>query len=420
MSTAPVLIVGAGLSGLSAAVVLAQKGMRVEVFEAAGFAGGRCRSYYDAALGEIIDNGNHLILSGNGAVRDYLVTIGSARNFAGPPRAEFAFADLRSGARWTIRPNAGPIPWWVLKKGRRVPGTSAGDYGAIRKLMRDGRADRMRGPLWERLLQPVLVAALNTDPAVAAPNLIATILRETLAKGGLAIRPRVAMPTLGAAFVDPAVDFIMRHGGKVRFGERLRAIRFDGDRVAALDFGGASVPVPGTVIVALPPWAAASLVPGLETPDKFRGIVSVHYRIAPPADAPAILGLIGGTAEWIFSFPNRVSVTISDADRLIDDEREDLARRCWTDVQTALQLPGDLPAWQVVKEKRATFAATEAQEKKRPQAATRWSNLVLAGDWTATGLPATIEGAVRSGQRAAQLVLQRAPKLESVRIRDAA
>jgi hydroxysqualene dehydroxylase len=407
----PVHVVGAGLAGLSAAVVLATKGLYVVVHEAAGFAGGRCRSYDDAALGQVVDNGNHLILSGNGAVHDYLMTIGATRHFAGPPRTEYAFVDMATGQRWTLRPNAGRVPWWVLVPGRRVPGTEAGDYGVVDRLMRHSAAalPNVRGPLWDRLLRPLLVAALNTSPEGAEPALIATVLRETLAKGGRACRPRVATPTLSAAFIAPALAYLKAHGGIVRCGRRLRALRFEGGVLAGLAMDNETVAISreSAVVLALPAWTVKSLLPEIDTPDEFRSILSVHYRAIPPTGAPLITGILGGTAEWIFGFNDRISVTVSDADRLIDRDREELALLCWNDVVKALRLAPDLPPWQVVKEKRATFAATPAQELKRPPAATRWPNLFLAGDWTATGLPATIEGAVRSGQRAAQLVLAR-------------
>jgi hypothetical protein len=117
-------------------------------------------------------------------------------------------------------------------------------------------------------------------------------------------------------------------------------------------------------------------------------------------------GVIGGTAEWVFVFDDRLSVTISGADRLVDRDREDLAKLLWSDVACTLDL-GDapLPAWQIVKEKRATFAATPEQNAMRPGSATRLANLWLAGDWTQTGLPATIEGALRSGETAAALAV---------------
>ncbi len=159
-------------------------------------------------------------------------------------------------------------------------------------------------------------------------------------------------------------------------------------------------------MLAVPPYAASSLVGGLEGPTQFRAIVNAHFRIAPPPEQPPILGVLNGTVEWIFAFPGRVSVTISAGDRLIDAPREELAKTIWGEVARVTGLPAALPPWQIVRERRATFAATPEQDARRPGPATPWRNLVLAGDWTDTGLPATIEGAIRSGNRAAELVVE--------------
>jgi hypothetical protein len=156
----------------------------------------------------------------------------------------------------------------------------------------------------------------------------------------------------------------------------------------------------------VPPYAATALLPGLTAPPKFRAIVNAHFRIDPPAAQPPMLGVLNATAEWIFAFPGRLSVTVSAGDRLIDTPREALARTFWNEIKSATGLSGELPPWQIVRERRATFAATPKQDALRPQPTTRWRNLLLAGDWTNTGLPATIESAVRSGHRAAELVAQ--------------
>jgi squalene-associated FAD-dependent desaturase len=412
VSTGTVYIIGAGLAGLASAMDLAARGVRVEVIEATASAGGRCRSYYDPALERVIDNGNHLILSGNHAVDDYVRMIGSAKMFAGPSHAEFAFVDVRTNERWSLRPNDGAVPWWIFSKSRRVPGTRAVDYLTVARLMRAagetlGEAWPAEGALRERLLQPVLLAALNTKPEIATAKLVTAVLRETLAKGGKAYMPRIASPTLAAAFVDPAVGFVKERGGRFHFGQRLRSIGFGTSGAQILELADTHLPVTehDRIIVAVPPWVAKPLLPGIDTPDEYRAIVSGHFGIAPPHGAAPITGLIGANVEWIFAFPDRVSVTISDADRFNETDRAELAALCWRDVANAFQVPADLPPWQIVKEKRATFAAIPEQERKRPGSVTPWRNLFLAGDWTDTGLPATIEGAVRSGNRAAHLAL---------------
>lgn len=409
-------VIGAGLSGLSAAVELAGGGRRVIVHEAAKFAGGRCRTYYDSVIDFDIDNGNHLLLSGNRAALGYLRRIGGLAAITEARKAEFPFADLKTGERWTLRPNSGRLPWWILDSRRRVPGTRAPDYLAPISVLRAPAAKTVgavmpcSGPLYERLWRPVLLAALNTEPAEADARLAAQILRETLAAGGQACRPIVATGGLSAAFIDPALGYLSRHAGEVRLAHSLREIIFAGARAIRLDFGDEKIELGAedSVVLAVPPVVARTLVPGLAVPENFHAIVNAHFRIAPPKNQPLILGVVNGMTEWLFAYHDRLSVTISAADRLMDEPRQQLAETIWGEVAKLTGLTPALPRWQIVRERRATFAATPAESARRPAAETRYSNLVLAGDWTDTRLPATIEGSIRSGLTAAA-ILSRAP-----------
>ena len=407
-------IIGAGVAGLAAATHLAARGVTVQLHEAAGQAGGRCRSYFDAGFDGVIDNGNHLVLSGNRAIYAYLNRIGAASYLTGPVKAMCDFVDLKSGARWTLKPNEGFLPWWVGSKERRVPGTKVRDYVAFAKLMFAGKNQTVgdvmacKGPLWDRLLRPFLLAALNTEPRDASARLAGALIKETFAKGGHAYRPRIATPTLAAAFVEPALEFLAARGAEIRLNSRLRAITFDRHAATALEFPDSTIPLSSKdpVILAVPSWVAKDLVPKLPAPNQYRSIVNAHFRFPAPLGVPTILGVINGTAEWIFSFADRISVTVSAAEAIVDRDRDELAELLWADVAKALNIPAALPKWQIVKEKRATFAATPAQDAMRPISETGWRNFMLAGDWTDTGLPATIEGAVRSGETAAALALK--------------
>jgi squalene-associated FAD-dependent desaturase len=408
-----VFVIGAGLAGLSAGVRLAGAGHKVVLIEASAQAGGRCRSYVDPVLDMTLDNGNHLVLSGNRDTFDYLARIGAADRLQGPPDARLAFFDIARGASWTIRPNDSPMAWWILSAARRVPGTSALDYLALLKLL-TGREDRpigaaiaTRGALWDRLLEPFLLAALNTQAEKGSARLAGAVIAESLARGGRAYRARIAHPTLSAAFIDPALAFLAARGGRIRYASPVKGLGFEADRVVALELadGPVALAPEDRVILAAPAWISRTLVPGLTTPMIFHAIVNGHFKIAPPPGLAPIVGVIGGTAEWIFAFPDRLSVTVSAADDLADADREALARRLWADIAKVHGLGSEVPPWRIVKERRATFAATPEQNALRPPARTAWKNLILAGDWTATGLPATIEGAIRSGKTAANLAL---------------
>jgi hydroxysqualene dehydroxylase len=412
MRTAPgvVHVVGAGLAGLAAAVRLAAEGRDVRLYEAAPHAGGRCRSYFDAELGCRIDNGNHLLLAGNHRTLDYLEQIGALDTLEGPPDAVFPFIDAATGYRWALRPNRGLFPWWILSTKRRVPRTRAPDYLAVLALRRSepsatvvetlDRETRAFRCLWG----PLAVAALNTSAERASARLFWRILAETLGRGGAACRPLVPCQGLSETFIDPALARLRVQGAEIRFGARLRALRFALDHVAELVFDSSSVGLgrDDRLILAVPAAVAARLVPALTVPDVYSPIVNAHFCCAVPPGSPYFIGMVGSTAEWIFRKHMGLSVTVSAADKIIDQSAEELRGLLWRDAALAYRLPADpVPPARIVKERRATFLASPAQLLRRPPTTTRWGNLLLAGDYVDTGLPAAIEGAIASGIMAA-------------------
>lgn len=414
-------IVGAGLSGLACAVWVASRGAAVTLYEAAGHAGGRCRSYRDPVLDREIDTGNHLILSGNRSMLAYLDECGAADLVWGPKQAIVPFADLKSGAQWAIRPNAGKFPWWLASRARRAPGGGLSQH--LRDLMtlrRAGPEDTVAGllghsPLYPRFWRPVAVSILNTTATEASAALLWCAIEESLALGGASSRPLFPRRNLGSSFVDPALATLERLGGEVRFHERLRHIgRRDGHAVA-LNFAGGLVPLCGgdRVVLALPADATVRLLPHLPAvgrPFDHNPILNAHFDVGQPMPLPGglpFLGLAGGEwAEWIFSRDGMLSVTLSAAQERSEMPADKIAGAVWREVRVALRL-GDasLPAFRIIVERRATIAQTPAQIARRPGPMAAGNNILLAGDWTDTGLPCTIEGAIRSGHRAAELAL---------------
>jgi squalene-associated FAD-dependent desaturase len=409
-------VVGAGLAGLAAATALADAGLPVRLYEASGHAGGRCRSYFDAELGCRIDNGNHLLLAGNRAARDYLDRIGAHGTLEGPLDAVFSFVDAATGERWVLRPNRGPLPWWIGSAALRVPGTRPSDYLAALWLPRAAPAATVaeildaHQPLFRRLWEPLAVAALNTAAERASARLFWRVVAETLGRGGAACRPLLPRVGLSETFVDPALSRLRAGDAEIRFGARLRGVTWAADRVRELVFddGPAALAPDDIAILAVPAAVAARLIPGLTVPDAASPIVNAHFRCVAPVGSPPFVGVVGGAAQWIFRKAEVLSVTVSAADEIVDRPAAELCDLLWRDTALAYRLPQEpMPPARIVKERRATFRASPDQLGLRPSPATRSRNLWLAGDYTDTGLPATIEGAIRSGFAAVRLALGR-------------
>jgi len=388
-------VVGAGLAGLSCALAAADGGLEVVLHEAAAQPGGRCRSWHEASLDAVIDNGSHLVVGGNSHVFDYLRRIGAEASLR-PIDAALPMRDLASDQSWTASPWR-LLPTIIASLGR--VGLS-GERSIAAAL---GRSSHYR-TFWE----PLAVSVLNTAADTASTRLFRQVLVRTLWRGAKASQPFMARQGLSESFVAPAMVALAAAGVTFRPQHRLRAIAVGPSRAEALCFddGTISLAAEDQVVLALPWWSARSLLPELpELPAS--PIVNAHFRLAP-ATAAALpqepLGLVGGTAHWLFRRGEILSATVSAADALAERSVEEIAARLWADAAKALQIKGNPLSLRIIKEKRATLCHRPEVEALRPSPRLR-SNLLLAGDWTATGLPWCIEGALLSGRRAAGLSL---------------
>jgi squalene-associated FAD-dependent desaturase len=410
-----IYIVGAGLAGLSAAVSCILKGYKVQVFEATNHAGGRCRSYKDKILDRTINNGNHLILSGNLGVKKFLSNLEIADNFQTMDPVLFNFYDIIKNERWSLQPSNGRIPWWILNPSRRIPGTSLGDYLSLLKFKyaKDKTIAALVNPsrpIFERLWQPLSQAVLNTDANEGSAALIWTMLSKTLLKGSDASRPMLTRAGLSASLIDPAISFLTANKSDIQFSMKLQSVSKNTNKLKTINFNKRAITLKtnDAVILALPPNIISRLIPDIITPKDTNAIVNVHFRLDErptlPNDAPFI-GIIGGVAQWLFKHDDVYSVTVSAADKFSNKSNEEIAKIIWKEVAKVIDNNREkLPLFRIIREKRATFAQTPEEIKRRPDSRTNWKNLYLAGDWTNTGLPATIESAIVSGQKVAEIL----------------
>ncbi|GAA3679021.1 MULTISPECIES: hydroxysqualene dehydroxylase HpnE [Acetobacter] len=416
-------IIGGGMAGLAAAVEVAGTGTRVIVHEAGRTCGGRARSYHDRHLDCRIDNGNHLLLSANSTMFRYLGITGALDTLSGPGKPVFPFVDLAEDARWTLDLSRGRLPLWVFQPHRRVPDMRLPELQSLYRLIRADDQTTVAdcllpGAFTRRLLEPFSISALNTLSDTGSAALLGAVVRESLSLGGHACVPWFARDGLSESLVDPAVAYLESMNAEIRTQTRITGMDVAKGRVTTLHTAQDSITLSGhdKVIVATTAPVAEGLLSqhmaGLITPNAFESILNLHFRLA---EAPrpvgsfaqcGFMGVIGGVTEWVFLRGNILSVTVSAANRYAKHDHEELARIIWSELRSACDavleqpLPPAPDAQRIVWEKRATFAATPEQNRRRPGSATPLINLALAGDWTNTGLPATLEGAMRSGLRA--------------------
>lgn len=437
------VVIGAGCAGLSAAVRMAKNGARVLVLEARARLGGRATAFPDRETGEIVDNGQHVLLGCYTATFDFLREMDVLDHVRLQPELAITVID-RAGRRSRLVCPALPPPFHLLAgvmdwdaldwRDKMAALRMATPLGIARRqlaggrdiaaspgetvdawLVRNGQTDRLREMLWH----PLALAALNQPAELAAAPVFVRVLAEMFGSDPRA--SALALPTrpLDRMYAEPARMYVESRGGKVMTGVAAR-VHVEGACVAAVGAGGERWPT-GTVVSAVPWFALADLFE--HYPPELSKILSRASAMAsssiitvnlwfdrPVLDVP-FLGLPGRAMQWVFDKSallgdgaSHLSLVSSGASPLVDQTNDALVAAAHRELLQAL--PGSRPArllrGTVIREPRATFSLAPGQPP-RPESKTPVRGLFLAGDWIDTGLPATIESAVRSGHTAAEL-----------------
>jgi squalene-associated FAD-dependent desaturase len=424
------IVIGGGCAGLAAATDLAEHGARVLVLEARPTLGGRATSFTDPATSERVDNGQHVLL---GCYRDtfrFLDRIGAMDRVHVQDRLTVDMIDRQGRPSRLACPLlpppfnlvAGLMTWsalgWrdriaALRLPRGPQGSAPRRDETVREwLVRHHQTPRLIEMLWE----PLAVAALNESIDVASAPPFARVLTEMLGRNARDASIGLPLKPLDEMYALPASDYIERHGGEVR-------------TTSPAKVGCGSVTVrhetfTAPIVICAVPWFALSEVfidpppslrPTLEAADRTAAspILTVNLWFDRIVTEHVLVGLPGRTMQWVFDKrrvfgeqASHLSLVSSGADTVVslsNEELIELARREVNDAIPAARA-AVLRRAVVVREKRATFSVAPGQPP-RPSTRTSIPGLFLAGDWIDTGLPATIESAVRSGHMAAALAL---------------
>jgi squalene-associated FAD-dependent desaturase len=439
-----VVVVGGGFAGLTAAVRTARGGARTTLVERRPFLGGRAYSFADAASGDVLDNGPHAFMGAYTALLRFLDDVGARDGLAFQPRLHVPMAHATDGEGAVAAPAwPGPLQapgailrYRLLSRADRVrllvgavalvarsPARLAGQTVAAAL---DGLGQR--APARARFWDPLAIATLNEDPARAAAAPFAAVLRRGFLAGARAARFGFARGPLGACYAEPARRAIERAGGTVVTGTSATTVELDGGSAVAVALRDGRRLAADAVVLALPAAALARVLPPplaahptLAAAGRLATspIVSVHLWVdgpvavgAPEAGAPFV-GMIDSRAQWLFDCGpsgagGRRLATVTSGARFWDGADDaTIAADVLADVRRVLPRLRDVGCTRahVVRERHATLSLTPDAERARPGTATPVANLFLAGDWVRTGLPATIESAVVSGDAAARAAL---------------
>lgn len=444
-ASSPVLIIGGGFAGLAAAVSLSAAGKRVVLLERRSFLGGRAYSFTDKTTGDTIDNGQHLMMGCYHHTLDFLQQIGARDKlkFQANPQVDFLH-EHEGHASFKCPSLPAPlhllaglsrlqtIGWLDRLKALRVGLALQGLNGnrarlsdiTVREWLTElGQTERMQQRFWDL----VALATLNERPELASADMFARVLEQAFLHTKEDSTMVISRVGLSELYTEDARRFIEARGGEVRLNADVVSVEFFADRVSAVLLRSGERLAVEHVICAVPYFALRRMLPdevvarwaSFQQLQEFRSapIVSINLWYDEPVTDLEFVGLLDAGIEWVFNKNaiigetgkrrQHLALVISGAHAVAQHAKEDLVALAVREMERffpAARHQAPVHAF-VIREQDATLSHTVGTARLRPPQQTPFANFYLAGDWTDTGLPATIEGAVWSGQEAARALL---------------
>ncbi|MCU7494508.1 MAG: NAD(P)-binding protein [Ignavibacteria bacterium] len=420
------VIIGGGLAGLSAGVCLAKAGVEVEVFESSPKPGGRAYSFREPSMDDVIDNGQHIMMGCYTETLRFLQTIGATNKLLFQESLQVDFVDKKLGMTplktgksfYPFNLLKGLLSYKALKFSERLEiiglfsklpflrDYSLAGMTILEWLRKEGQSTATIKAFWEILS----VGALNTDPARASASLFASILKKMFLHGNSAstiILPKVGLSEL---FCESAIKFISSNGGSIRLSEPVKEVEIIDGAAKKILLGKRQLSDFDFVISAVPYYSFTRIFPdafvkSLELENMpYSSIISLNIWLKENPFKGRFYGLVDSPVHWVFNHGKFITTVISNADEISGRSKDDLQELIIGELEEYFPQfqRGFICGVKLIKEKRATFVPLPHVLSRRPDTVSKVKNLFLAGDWTQTGLPATIEGAVQSGHNAAR------------------
>ncbi len=432
------VIIGGGFAGLAAGVGLSESGLKVLLLERRSHLGGRAYSFIDSKTGDVVDNGQHLFMGCYRHTIEFLERIGRLDRVQFQDRTRVDFLDRSGFTSFDCPPL--PAPLHVLAGLFRMKGLGIADKlralnlrHAIKSngrfspnsltvdkwLDQLGQSNRLKTRFWN----PMVIATLNQRPEIAAARMLQVVIRQAFGGGTKNSSIGISRVGLSDLYTDGAAGFIESSGGDVRTGAQVRRIIVEQEVVVAVELRDGERIEADYFISAVPPDALLAILPDELRNSEFASlerlgsspIVSINLWFDRSIIDREFVGLLGTRSQWIFNKDlilkpgkrsNQVAVIISAARDFVDWTKNDLVEMAISELHELLpeSRAAELVHSVIVKERDATLSHTVESDSLRPAPRTSIPNLILAGDWTDTGLPATIESAVMSGEIAAKAI----------------